>query len=69
MRNPIPNLRQSTIISEQLGYLSEKLKTMAGFNYHRAQFFLLKCCTRFLFINVYKRVLGIFCYLVQILRY
>ena len=31
-------------------------------NFHRVESFLLKFCTRFLLINVYKRVFGIFCF-------
>ena len=34
MWNPIPKLRQSPIISEKPGYLSEKLKTVTSSNYH-----------------------------------
>ena len=32
MQNPIPNFRQSSIISEKLGYVTEKLKTLTSSN-------------------------------------
>ena len=32
MQNPIPKFRQSPIISEKPGYLSEKLKTLTSSN-------------------------------------
>ena len=32
MQNPIPNFRQSSIISEKPGYVTEKLKTLASSN-------------------------------------
>ena len=35
MENPIPKLRQSSIISEEPGILSEQLKTLTSSNYHR----------------------------------
>ena len=34
MQNSLFNLRQSSIISEKRGYLSEKLKTLTSSNYH-----------------------------------
>ena len=40
--------------------LSEKLKTLTSFNYHRVQYFLLKRCTRSLLTTAYKRVFEIF---------
>ena len=52
MQNPIPKLRQCSIISEKTGYLSEKLKTLSSSNYYKAQYFSLKFCTRFLLNNV-----------------
>ena len=60
LQNLIPKFRQSSIISEKPGFLSEKLKTLTSFNYHRVQYFLLKFCTRFLLTNIDKRVFGIF---------
>ena len=56
MQNPIPKLRQTSIISKKPGFLSEKLKTLRKFNYHRVSYFLLKLCTRFLLSNVYETV-------------
>ena len=33
MQNPLPNFRQSSIISEKPGYFSEKFETLMSFNY------------------------------------
>ena len=60
MRNPIQNFRQSSIVFERPGILSENLKTVTSSNYPTVQYFLLKLRTRFLLTNVYKRVCGIF---------
>ena len=60
MQNPIPKLRQSSIISKKPGLLSEKLKTLTSSNYHRVYDFFDEICTRFLFSNIYKSVCGIF---------
>ena len=60
MQNLIPKFRQSSIISEKPGYLSEKLKTLTTCDYHRVKIFLLKFYTRFLLNNAYKTVFGIF---------
>ena len=38
MQNPITKFRQSSIIPEELGYLSEKLKTLTSSNYQRVYF-------------------------------
>ena len=57
MRNPKQLFRQSSIVFEKPGFLSEKLKTLASSNYRRVQYFLLKLHTHFLLTNVYKRVL------------
>ena len=35
MQNPLPKFKESSIISEKPGYLSEKLKTLTSSNYHR----------------------------------
>ena len=56
MQNPIPKFTQKYIISEKLGYLPEKRKTLTISNYHGVEYFLLKLCTRFLQNNVYKMV-------------
>ena len=60
MQNPTQKFRQSSIVFEKPGILSENLKTLTSSNYLTVQYFLLKLCTGFLFANVYKRVCGIF---------
>ena len=60
MQNPIPKLRNTSIISKKPGFLSEKFKTLTSSNYHGVKYFLLKFCTRFLLTNVYKAVCGIY---------
>ena len=60
MQNPIQKFRQSSIVFEKPGILSENLKTLTSSNYPTVQYFLLKLRTRFLLTNVYKRVFGIF---------
>ena len=52
--------RQTSIVFEKPGILSEKWRTLMSSNYHRVSHILQKCCTRFLLTNVYKRVFGIF---------
>ena len=39
MQNPILKFRQSSIVFETPGFLSEKLKTLTSFNYHWVQIF------------------------------
>ena len=39
MQNPIQKFRQSSIVFEKPGNLSEKLKTLASFNYRGVQYF------------------------------
>ena len=39
MKNPIPELRQTSIISKKPGFLSEKLETLTSSNYHRVEYF------------------------------
>ena len=39
MRNLIPKLRQTSIISEKPGFLSEKLKALSSTSYHRFPYF------------------------------
>ena len=60
MQNPIQKFRQSSIVFEKPGFLSEKLKILTSSNYHRVQYFLLKFYTRFLLANAYKKVFWIF---------
>ena len=57
MQNTIQKFRQSSIVFEKPGTLSENLTRL---NYPRVQYFLLKLRTRILLTNVYKRVWGIF---------
>ena len=56
MQNAIQKFRQSSIVFEKPGILSENLKTLTSSNYPAVQYFLLKLRTRFLLTNVYKRV-------------
>ena len=60
MQNTIQIFKQSSIVFEKPGVLSENLKTLMSSNYPTVQYFLLKLRTRFLLTNVYKRVCGIF---------
>ena len=60
MQNPIQKFRQSSIVFEKPGILSENLKTLTSSNYPTVQYFLLKLCTRFLLTNVCKRMCGVF---------
>ena len=60
MQNPIQKFRQSSIVFEKPGILSEDLKTLTSSNYPTVQYFLLELSTRFLLANVYKRMCGIF---------
>ena len=60
MQNIIQKFRQSSIVFEKPGILSQNLKTLTSSNYPTVQYFLLKLRTRFLLTNVYKRVCGIF---------
>ena len=48
MQNAIQNFRQSSIVFEKPGILSENLKTLTSSNYPTVQYFLLKRRTRFL---------------------
>ena len=63
MRNTIQKFRQSSIVFEKPGILSENLKTLTSSNYPTDQYFLLKLRTRFLLTIVCKRVCGISFYL------
>ena len=60
MQNTIQKFRQSSIVFEKPGILSENLKTLTSSNYPTVQYFLLKLRTRFLLTNVYKKVCGVF---------
>ena len=48
MQNAIQTFRQSSIVFEKAGILSENLKTLASSNYPTVQYFLVKLRTRFL---------------------
>ena len=60
MQNPFQKFRQSSIVFEKPGILSEIFKTLRSSNYPAVQYFLLKLRTRFLLTNAYKRVCGFF---------
>ena len=60
MQNTIQKFRQSSIVFEKPGILSENLKTLTSSNYATVQCFLLKLRTRFLLTNVSKILGGIF---------
>ena len=51
--------RQSSVVFEKPGILSEKLENLTSSNYHRVSYFLLKFTTHFLLTSVYQRILGI----------
>ena len=61
--------KQSSIVFEKPGILSENLNTLTSSNYPTVQYLLLKLRTHFLPTNVYKKVCGIFLNFVQILSY
>ena len=60
MQNSTQKFRQSSIVFEKPGILSEKLKTLTSSNYNRVYHFLLKLWTHFRLTNVCKRLFGIF---------
>ena len=51
MQNAIQKFRQSSIVFEKPGILSENLKTLTSSSYPTVQYFLLKLRTRFLLIS------------------
>ena len=59
MQNTIQKFRQSSVVFEKPGILSENLETLTSSNYPTVQYFLLKLRAGFLLVNVYKRVYGI----------
>ena len=59
MQNTIQKFRQSFIIFEKPGILSENAETLTSSNNPTVQYFLLKH-THFLLTNVYQRVCWIF---------
>ena len=48
MQNTVQKFKQSSIVFEKPGILSENLKTLTSSNYPTVQYFLLKLHTRFL---------------------
>ena len=62
MQNVIRKFRQSSVVFEKPGILSENLKTLTSSNYPTVQYFLLKLRTRFLLNIVLKRCVGFFLY-------
>ena len=51
--------RQTSIVFEKPGILSENLKNLVSSNHPTVQCFLLKFCTCFVLSNVYERLCGI----------
>ena len=60
MQNTTQNFRQSSIVFEKPGILSENLKTLTSSNCPTVQYFLLKLRTRFLLTFPWTRVCGVF---------
>ena len=60
MQNTIQKFRQSSIVFEKPGILSENVKILTSSNYPAVQYFLLKLRTRFLLTKAYQWVCGIF---------
>ena len=60
MQNTLQKFRQTSLVFEKPGILSENLKNLTSSNYPTVQYFLLKLRTRFLVTDVYKRLCGIF---------
>ena len=57
---PQKKCRQSSIVFDRPGILSDNFKTLTSSNYPTVQYLLLKLRTRFLLTNVDKRVHGSF---------
>ena len=60
MQNTTQKLRQSSIVFEKPGILSDNLKTLTSSNCPTVQYFLLKLHTRFPLTIVYKGCVGFF---------
>ena len=58
MQNTIRKFRESSIIFEKPGILSENLKNLTSSNYPTVQYFFAELRTHFLLTSVYKRVSG-----------
>ena len=61
MQNAIQKFRQSSIVFQKTGILSENLKTLSS-NYPTVQYFFAETphTCKLLLTNIYKRVCGIF---------
>ena len=64
MQNLLQKFRQSSIVFEKPGNLSEKLKTLTSSNYQRVQYFWMKLRARFVLTNISKGCsrLFLFCF-------
>ena len=62
LQNPIHTFRQNSIICEKPGHLPEKLKILTSSNNHRALYFLLKFCARFLMPTKGCSGFSLFCF-------
>ena len=60
MQNSLQKFRQSPIVFEKPGILSENLKTLTSSNSPTVQYFLLKLRTRFLLTHLYSQVNSFF---------
>ena len=60
MQNTTQKFRQSSIVFEKPGILSENVKILTSSNYPAVQYFLLKLRTRVLITKAYQWVCGIF---------
>ena len=69
MQNTIQKFRQSSIVFEKPGILSENLKTLTSSSYLTVQHLLLKLRTHFLLSSAYRRMCRIFSYFIQTLSY
>ena len=64
MQNPIQKFRQSSIVFEKSGFLSEKLKTLTSSNYHRVLMFFAETSHTFPFYQCLQRGVQDFFYFV-----
>ena len=60
MQNPIPKLRQTSVVSKKPSFLSEKLKTLTSSNYHRVQYFFAEFLHVFYLVMSTKGRVGFF---------
>ena len=64
MQNAVQKFKQSSIVFEKPGILSENLKTLTTSNYPTVQYFLLKLRRPFLLTSVSEMVCGILFYFI-----